>query len=481
MVLSPKNQRDCPKKKSSEEIDLKLKIMITEKELKFILQEGEGYKIEFKENLSNISPDLVAFANSSGGRIFLGVKDNAKVKGIQITNKLKSQIQDMANNCDPKIKVVLEEVGNILTINVQESNDKPYKCSSGFYRRIGPNTQKLTRNEIMGFFKSEGKTKFDELIEPKFNYPKDFDKEKLSRFLELAAISKSMKVKNILVNLNVAEGQEEKLHLNNSGILFFAKSPQRFVPWSVFTVVLFKDYGGADVIDRKEITGSLFGIVDKVMDFVKLYTKVAYKFTGKPQREEIYEYPFEAIREAVINSVMHKDYFEHGHNNILKFFPDRIQIENIWVKPKNFILGRTIFRRNQLISDLFSRIHFGERIGSGMQRMKDICKQENAPYPKIEYTNTHFYIVFRQSKKYLKMAGQEKGNEEKTSSLNIRQKKAFDLIKQRGRLTMKEYINLCPEVNRRTLTRDLNYLMKSGLVIRRGKGKRDLYYVIAQL
>jgi len=121
--------------------------MITEKELKFILQEGEGCKIEFKENLSNISPDLVSFANSSGGKIFLGVKDNGKVKGIQISNKLKSQIQDMANNCDPKIKVVLEEVGNILAINVQEAKDKPCKCSSGFYRRIGPNTQKLTRNE----------------------------------------------------------------------------------------------------------------------------------------------------------------------------------------------------------------------------------------------------------------------------------------------------------------------------------------------
>jgi len=69
---------------------------------------------------------------------------------------------------------------------------------------------------------------------------------------------------------------------------------------------------------------------------VKLYTKVAYKFTGKPKREEIYEYPLEAIREAVINSVMHRDYFEKGHNNILRFFPDRILIENVWIEPKGF-------------------------------------------------------------------------------------------------------------------------------------------------
>ncbi len=149
--------------------------MITEKDLKFILQEGEGYKIEFKENLSNIDHDLVAFANSSGGRIFLGVKDNSKIEGIKITNKLKSQIQDITNNCDPKIKVILFDLSSVLVIEVREGDDKPYKCASGFYKRIGPNSQKLSRNEILDLFKSEGKVRFDELIEPKFKYPKDFE------------------------------------------------------------------------------------------------------------------------------------------------------------------------------------------------------------------------------------------------------------------------------------------------------------------
>ena len=139
------------------------------------------------------------------------------------------------------------------------------------------------------------------------------------------------------------------------------------------------------------------------MDFVKLYAKVAYKFTGKPQRENIYEYSFEAIREAVINSVMHKNYFEHGHNNILKFFPDRIQIENIWIKPSHFILGKTVFRRNKVIAALFSRIHFGEKLGSGMKRMREYCKKENAPFPKIDFTGIHFYIVFKPTRSYLEM------------------------------------------------------------------------------
>jgi len=82
---------------------------MNKKELDFILQEGEGYKIEFKESLNNLDKEIVALANAEGGRIFLGISDDNKVKGIKIDNKLKSQIQDIANNCDPAVKVGFEE------------------------------------------------------------------------------------------------------------------------------------------------------------------------------------------------------------------------------------------------------------------------------------------------------------------------------------------------------------------------------------
>ena len=144
-------------------------------ELQLILEEGEGYRIEFKESTTSIDKELVAFANSSGGRIFLGITDDKEIKGVNITNKFKSQIQDIANNCQPPIKIILEEFENILIINVREGEDKPYKCSSGFYIRVGPNSQKLSRNEIIEFCKTEGKIRFDELINLKFDYDTHFD------------------------------------------------------------------------------------------------------------------------------------------------------------------------------------------------------------------------------------------------------------------------------------------------------------------
>ena len=128
--------------------------------------------MEFKESFDkSISKEIIAFANSSGGRIFLGISDDGKIKGanpvrelhlstsldkkylvgrarfsngVNPTNKLKSQIQDIAKNCDPAIKIKLKEFKNILIIEIKEGADKPYKCSSGFYLRQGANSQKMS-------------------------------------------------------------------------------------------------------------------------------------------------------------------------------------------------------------------------------------------------------------------------------------------------------------------------------------------------
>ena len=217
-------------------------------------------------------------------------------------------------------------------------------------------------------------------------------------------------------------------------------------------------------------------IVEEVMKFVRLYSKVAYRFTGMPQRENIYEYPFEAIREAVINSVMHKYYFEHGHNNILRFFPDRIRIENYWQEPPNFILGETVFRRNHIIADLFGRIHFGEKMGTGLERINEICRKDNSLVPDVEFNESYFYVTFRQSEEYLKISESEKRTEPDLSILNERQQKAMDHIRKKGRLTNKEYVEI-NNISRETAKRDLSDLVDKSVLKIEGKG-RGLYYVI---
>jgi len=253
----------------------------------------------------------------------------------------------------------------------------------------------------------------------------------------------------------------------NEGEGYKAKEPQRFISWSVFTVALFKDEAGVDIIDRKEIEGSLFDIVDEVMKFITLYSKVAYRFTGKPRRDNVYEYPFEAIREAVINSVMHKYYFEHGHNNILRFLPNRIRIENYWQKPSRFVLGETVFRRNRIIADLFSKIHFGEKMGTGFERIQEICTKENTPFPQIQFNEDYFYVTFRQSHEYLELAAKAEIEQKEEIVLNERQQKSIEYVKSQGYISIAEYISL-NKVSDKTARRDLAYLVTKGIFKREG-------------
>jgi len=143
-----------------------------------ILNLGEGQFIEFKESLDkSLAKEMVAFANASGGNIYLGISDNGFVKGIQITNKLKSQIQDIAYNCDPTILITLHENSNVLEIEIKEGVNKPYSCAAGFFMRMGANSQKMFRNEILGLAIKSGKIRFDEQICDRFDW-KDFDDEK---------------------------------------------------------------------------------------------------------------------------------------------------------------------------------------------------------------------------------------------------------------------------------------------------------------
>jgi len=451
------------------------------KELKFILQEGEGLKIEFKESLKNLDKEMAAFANSEGGRIFLGISDDNKLKGIKITNKLKSQIQDIARNCDPHVKIILEEIGNVLIINVKEGIDKPYKCSSGFYLRQGPNSQKLTRDEIINFSIGEGKIKFDEQFNTKFDFKKDFDNNKLIDYLRRAKISKIMPTEKILLELDAAE-KNKKLNFNNAGMLFFAKNPQFFISHSVFTCVLFRDKEGSDIIDRQEIEGNLIQIVESVMKFVEKNTRVAYRFTGKPQRENVYEYPLEAIREAVVNSVTHRDYFESGHNNILRIFPNKLTITNVWIKPLWFKLGRDTFRRNKIIANLFTRIGWIEKVGSGFARMKNYCREVRAPIFKLDADKKYFRIVFFKSEDYLKLAekgvemGVERGVERGVETPSEKQQIIIALIKTNPRIS-KEQLRKQGKLTKKTVEYNISKLKQKGFLKRIGPAKGGYWKV----
>ena len=252
-----------------------MKKPITLKDLKFILKKGEDYKTEFKEEVyKKIDREIVAFANSSGGYIYIGVTDDGKVKGINITNKLTNQIQDIAKNCDPKVDISFQKIKtkNILIVKVKKSKNKPHRCSSGFYIRSGAVSQKMNTEEIRDIMEDEERIKFDRVRCKEFDYKKHFDKKKFFAFLDKAKITYERKdLLPLLENLKVAQKQGSKLIFNNAGALFFSRNLDDIYFHTRISCARLKGIEKRYVLDRKMFNKDILSNIEEALLFLQNY------------------------------------------------------------------------------------------------------------------------------------------------------------------------------------------------------------------
>ena len=127
-----------------------------------IIKTGEGYTIEFKESINtSLGKEICSFANSSGGKIIIGVDDKNIIKGYKLKNVDKSKVQDIARNMNPSFSVQIEQIKDLAIIYVPEGKDKPYTVKGHFYLRYGANSQQLNRDEIRSLFQKESKISFE--------------------------------------------------------------------------------------------------------------------------------------------------------------------------------------------------------------------------------------------------------------------------------------------------------------------------------
>jgi len=352
--------------------------------------------LEYKESLSSsLARDLTAFANSSGGKVLLGVRDDGTVIGVRDSNKLRAQIQDIARNCDPPVKILIETVGKVTAITVRESESKPVQCREGFFWRQGAVTQKLSRDEIRDFFRSEGAIRFDLTVCPKFRYPEDFDRRKFDAWIKQSRITPRRRIDDVLVNIEVAERAGRRLTFRNAGVLFFAKNINHFFPQAYITCLLAKGTDKVNILDRKDFAGGLVSDIEESLRFIERNTRTGYRIE-KLRREDVPEYPMRALREAITNAIMHRDYFESGANVFVEIYDDRIEISNPGGLPKGLSkeeLGTRSVRRNPLIADLLHRIALIEKAGTGIRRMREDARKHKCPEPKFT-VNGFFTATF---------------------------------------------------------------------------------------
>ena len=175
---------------------------------------------------------------------------------------------------------------------------------------------------------------------------------------------------------------------------------RHFFPQAYITCLLAKGKDKVHILDRKDFEGGLVADIENALRFIERNTRTAYRIEGL-KRQNIPEYPMKALREAITNAVMHRDWFFDGANVFVEIYTDRIEVSSPGSLPKGLTLadlGRKSVRRNALVSDLLHRIDFVEKAGTGIRRIRDEASAQDCPEPQFE-ANSFVTVTFRPNPK----------------------------------------------------------------------------------
>lgn len=428
------------------------------------------FKIKWKDEFLKV---IGGFANSNGGELFIGIDDSGNVIGLNNSKKLLENLPNKIRNklgiiCNVELLKKAKKEYLKITVN---SSSVPISYNGKYYIRSGTSTFELKDNEIMEFsFKKIGRT-WDTLCMEKFAI-KDIDKDTIQKFKQLAVdrvpdIAKENNKSILLNKLKLINNN----NFTNAGILLFAKEPQRYFHNAVIKIGKF--ISDTDIISSDIIEGNLFQQLDSAMDILKtkyLISKISYEGI---HRREILEYPYEALREAILNAIIHRSYI--GSSAIqIRVYENHLLIMNEGKLPPEVPLEKLKTNHiskpgNVLLAETFYKAGLVETWGRGTLKIIEQCKEAGLPEPDFNEDTGVITVTFYKNK----LASLDLSS----LDLNERQIKAVEYLKENGKITNKEYQKI-NDISKPTATRDLSELVKLKIINKIGKRGEGTYYIL---
>lgn len=455
--------------------------MLNPTEIKSIIASGEGYNAEFKvsipSKIKEITEEVCAFANASGGVVLIGVDDANNIKGITIDNAKRSAIQNSINEISPVLKCdfnIVEVDGKyIAVIEVPSGQNKPYVLSGAIYVRQGPNSQKLTTvEEMRDFFQQADKIYFDDAICKEANIEDDIANENINTFRFEASLVNATSDEQLFTNLKLVTNDGQ---LKNGTVLFFGSNPEKFFEKAVIRCVAFNGIDKRYIVDDKVMTGTLYQQYQKSMIWLKSKLNVRYDIEGeggKP-RKELWEIPETAFKETIINSLAHRDYYDKGARITIEVFDDRVEISNpgglVSAVPKSEF-GKRSASRNPLIFGLFERMRLVEQIGSGITRIRDVMNDEGLTPPEFNIDGM-FTVTLRRPFDF------EKWVEKWVEKLTNNRVKILREVHNNHKVTKKE-LEQAVGISASAIDNNIDVLKDLGLLSREGSDKGGFWKII---
>jgi ATP-dependent DNA helicase RecG len=450
---------------------------------------GESSTVEFKVNAprpTELAERMCGMANTrTGGVIIFGVGDeNRSIVGVNQANDTIDTILRAARMVKPPIMLSDESINTwsldghaVVTAKIPANDGRLYQYNGACLVRRGTFTVPLSIEEIWAYLNATGTTRWELGICEGITLD-DLDMDAVERYLAYRAEQGRRRRRyvapaDLLVGLRAATHGEQQsaVQPTNAGILMFGFDPQLPLPQSEVVCVKYADaLGVGSYIDRKNLRGPLPQLIDQASTFLRQYIRVGATIRGF-KREDEPEYPYEALREAVVNAIVHRDYSRIGETVRVFMYADRVEVRS----PGGLMPGITVddllnlrvtsIPRNPVLAGFLRDVPgYMERIGSGIRFMMSEMRALGLPDPEfIEHQD--FTVTFRN------------GTPESASAdLNERQQLGLQIVRERGSISTGEYCS-ATGVAERTGLRDLQELVTKGLLVARGKKRGSRYFL----
>lgn len=435
-----------------------------------ILQLQENKTLEFKvdtSSLTSIIKTVVAFANTAGGTLVLGIKDKTReVVGIQKPlleeERVASAIADSITPfIFPDIEIQTYRDRELIVIHIPHMVGPYYVKASGpekgVYIRFGSTNRvvdaaTLANMKLLAQYKS-----FDEL--PYIHEKSELDWDVINQ--SFRKVGKEIThEKAELLGLIAKHGGSA--YPSYGGIILFGKDRLRIFPDAMVRCARFLGISKAHIHDHADITSYPILALDEAIRFVERNTSLRAEI-GRLYRTNMPEYPPVAVRESIVNALLHADYAARGSTIMVAIFDDRMEITN----PGNLMFGMTLKRalagasvlRNHVIAHTFRELQLIERWGSGLQRILEACRERGLKTPTFEERENEFIVTLYSTQTHKIV-------------LDSIQKNFLDFLKHKERVSSKEAAEFWGVTSRSALMR-LNKLLDLGLVKRIGTSTND--------
>ena len=432
-----------------------------------IFQESET--VELKAIVvEDIKKEVIAFANCEGGKLYIGVQDDGTVSGLDNPDETSLQISNMVRDAiKPDLTMFLHyetvtvDGKKIVTVDIQQGTERPYYIAKkglrpeGVYVRQGYSSVPATNTAIRRMIKETDGDHFEEM-----------------RSLEQNSTFES--AKKVFVERNVKFGLTQMKTLGmvtqdgvytNLGLLLSDQCVH------TIKAAVFQGTTQSEFKDRREFSGSLFRQMDEAYDFIDFRNQTHSTF-DKLYRIDRRDYPETAVREALLNLLVHREYSFRA-STFISLYADRLEFTSIGglvsgVSLKDVTMGISVCRNTKL-ANVFYRLELIEAYGTGIIKIME-AYEGTGMTPQIETSDNAFKIILPNLNAMPEPARQMQVNPEKSTP----EEKVIALTKQRGVITRKE-IEILLGIGQSSCGRLLKKMIENGLLIQEGKGKNTHY------